>query len=96
MKDILKTLALDFGGVGENIPKGSPETIRDNILAVVFWGLGVVGVIIIIYGGIQMMMSQGDAGKTQRARQTILYAVIGIIVVVAAAAITNFVLEAVG
>ena len=97
MKDFLRVLAVDVSqAIPDDIPKSSPEVVRDNILTVVFWGLGVVGVVILIYGGIQFMMSQGDPGKSQRARQTIIYAIIGIIVVIAAGAITNFVLEALG
>ena len=103
MKDILRWMAINVNDAipCENIPGGCNQgdtagAVRDNILGIVFWGLGVVGVIILIYGGIQFMMSQGDAGKAQKARMTILYAVVGIIVVIAASAITNFILEAVG
>ena len=56
--------------------------------------IGVVAVIMIILGGIGYATSQGDAGKTKKARDTILYGIIGLIIVILAFAIVNFVLNA--
>lgn len=63
-----------------------------NIINGVLLVLGLVAVIVIIVGGVQYMTSSGDAGKTQRAKNTILYACIGLIICVLAAAIVNFVI----
>ena len=52
---------------------------------------GLVAVAFIIYGGIKYVISQGDPGKTRSATQTIIYAVVGLIVVLMAAAITSLV-----
>ena len=102
MREVLRILAVGPGDAfdGVNIPgKGSGASWADNILdrgiTWVFISLGIVGVIILIYGGIQMILAQGDSGKTQQARQTIVYAVIGIIVVLLAGAIVSFVISAV-
>jgi len=57
--------------------------------------LGVVAVIVIIVGGIQYVLSTGDAGKVAHARDTILYGVIGLIIAVVAFAIVNFVLSSI-
>ncbi|MBQ6375531.1 hypothetical protein IJJ37_01185 [Candidatus Saccharibacteria bacterium] len=54
--------------------------------------LGVVAVIVIVIGGVMYMTSQGDPGKTKKAKDTILYATIGLIISVLAFAITNFVI----
>ena len=54
--------------------------------------IGIVAVIMIILGGINYMTSQGDAAKAKKARDTILYGVIGLIVSLLAFAIVNFVL----
>lgn len=53
--------------------------------------LGLVAVIFIIVGGVQYMTSAGDAGKLEKAKKTILYAVIGLIICALAFAIVNFV-----
>lgn len=63
-----------------------------NILNVAIGALGIVAVIVIIIGGVQYMTSTGDAGKVKKAKDTILYGVIGLVVVILAFAIVNFVI----
>lgn len=57
---------------------------------------GIVAVIFIIKNAIDYMLSQGDPGKTRKATQGIIYSVIGLVIVLLAAAITAFVLNAIG
>ena len=52
---------------------------------------GVLAAIFIIIGGFQYITSLGDPGKTKTAKTTILYAVVGLIIVLMAFAIVNFV-----
>lgn len=52
---------------------------------------GLMATIAIIVGGIMYSTSMGDAGKTKKARDTILYGVIGLIVAVMSFAIVSFV-----
>ena len=56
---------------------------------------GVVAVIFIIKNAIDYMISQGDPGKTRKATQGIIYAVVGLVIVLLAAVITAFVLNAI-
>ncbi len=67
---------------------GTIQTIINWILAV----LGIVAVIMVIIGGFTYMTSQGDPGKTKKARDTILYGIIGLVIALLAFAIVNFVL----
>ena len=53
-----------------------------------------VAVGFIVYGGITFTMSKGDASKVNRARNMLLYSIVGLIVVVLAFTITTFVLNA--
>ena len=62
--------------------------ITNAIIAI----LGILATIIIIYGGFQYMTSAGDSSKTKKAKDTILYAAIGLIICALAAAIVNFVI----
>ena len=62
-----------------------------NLVNILLFLAGAVAVIVIIIGGIRYVMSSGDAGQVQSAKNTILYAVIGLIVVIMAYAIVNFV-----
>lgn len=60
--------------------------ILNSIIAVI----GIVAVIFIVIGGINYMTSQGDPGKLKKARDTILYACIGLVVCALAFAIVNW------
>jgi type IV secretion system pilin len=50
-----------------------------------------VAVIMVIYGGISMITSEGDPEKTKGARQTIINGLIGLAIAVMAAAIVTFI-----
>lgn len=55
--------------------------------------IGVISVIMIIYAGIMYSTAAGDPGKTARAKQIIVGAVIGIIIAVVAGALALFVAD---
>ena len=72
--------------------------VEDSSLYIINVALGIIGlvaVIFIIVGGVQYVTSAGDSGKAAKARNTILYSVIGLIVAILAFAIVNFVLDAI-
>jgi hypothetical protein len=75
---------------GNEALKGDVKNVLTGIMAAV----GVVAVIIIIIGGVNYMMSQGDPSKIAKAKKTLIGGIIGLIVVLLAFAIVNFVLEA--
>ena len=102
MKDILiKTLAVIPGqaqsGTGEvDLVGGGEDTLKDNVVNIVngiIAVLGLVAVIVIILGGVQYMTSSGDSAKVKKAKDTILYGVIGLVICVLAFAIVNFVIS---
>lgn len=64
--------------------------VVQNILYTIIAISGIVAVVYIVLGGINYMTSTGDPGKVQKARQTILYAAIGLVVCALAFAIVNF------
>jgi hypothetical protein len=61
-----------------------------NILSIV---VGVVAVIMIIIGGLKYITSSGDSANITSAKNTILYAIIGLVVVALAQIIVRFVLD---
>lgn len=77
----------EVGGVGNTL-----ETDIRSIINAVIGVLGIVAVVVIIMGGVTYMTSSGDAGKVKKAKDTILYGVIGLVVVALAFAIVNFVI----
>jgi len=77
---------------------GDRNTVDQRVggaISVVIWAVAVVAVMMIIYGGMQYVLSSGDAGKTKKARDTILYAVIGLVVALMAQALVYFVFSAI-
>ena len=68
--------------------------VNDIVLAVVNWllfAVGVVSVVMLIVGGIKYATSAGDSNKVTSAKNTIMYAIIGLAVAVLAFAIVGFV-----
>lgn len=67
----------------------------NTIISVVLGVLGILAVAYIIYGGFMFTTAAGDPAKTKKARETIMYGVIGLVVALLAFAIVNFVLTSV-
>jgi hypothetical protein len=61
-----------------------------------FWAIGILCVIFIIWGGINYTISRGDSKKIEQAKNTILYAVIGLVIAMVAYAVVNLVFSLVG
>jgi len=74
---------------------GSSTTDLSDVIVGIVNGivaiLGIVAAIFVIVGGVNYMTSQGDAGKLQKAKNTILYSLIGLVIAALAFAIVNFV-----
>jgi hypothetical protein len=66
--------------------------IFKTITNVLLFILGAVSVIMIIIGGLRYVVSGGNATAVTAAKNTILYAIVGVIVALLAYAIINFVL----
>ena len=77
------------GDSGSGSLSGSLRTISDILLFV----LGAIAVIVIIIGGIRYATSGGDSGQVKSAKDTILYAVIGLVVAILAYAIVRFIID---
>lgn len=75
-----------------NIPEvdASPSVVS-NALTVVFGVIGAITVIIIIVQAIRFILSNGDSKKAADARKGVIYAAVGLGVVVSAEIIINFV-----
>lgn len=66
------------------------KQITNTILYIV----GIVAVIMLIIGGIKYVVSGGDSKKVTDAKNTVLYAIIGLVISFLAFAIVNFVITA--
>ncbi len=103
----MKLLALTVPGNNGNVtitpPNGVPDagistgTTLISIASSILILLAVVlAMAFIIYAGIQWTMSGGDKQKIQAARQRLIFSIIGLIVVVLAGTIVNFVYQLLG
>lgn len=63
------------------------ETISNILIFLV----GAIAVIMLIWGGLQYVISAGDSKRVENAKSTILYSIIGIVIALLAFAIVNFV-----
>lgn len=79
-------------GCPENLfgDAGVFKQVTNTILYIV----GIIAVIMLIIGGIKYVVSGGDAKKVTDAKNTVLYAIIGLVIAFLAFAIVNFVISA--
>ena len=66
------------------------KQVTNTILYIV----GIIAVIMLIIGGIKYVVSGGDSKKVTDAKNTVLYAIIGLVIAFLAFAIVNFVISA--
>lgn len=81
--------------VGDECVKAGEATLQvqiQQIVNVLLFVLGAIAVIAIIIGGIRYATSNGDSSQITSAKNTVLYAIIGLIVAILAYAIVNFVI----
>ncbi len=82
---------------GANDPSGGDfNSLIKNVINTILVVLGMIAVIMIVVGGIRYTTSNGESAQIASAKNTILYAVVGLVVAVLAYAIVNFVLAAFG
>lgn len=91
----MKDLITKFADAGKYLPTGTDSldvSIR-NIINGVIGVLGLVSVVVMIIGGVNYMTSSGDAAKVKKAKDTILYGAIGLVICILAFAIVSFVID---
>lgn len=69
------------------------QNIIKNVINTILIVLGMIAVIMIVIGGIRYTTSNGDPGSIKGAKDTILYAVVGLVIAILSYAIVNFVIE---
>jgi tetrahydromethanopterin S-methyltransferase subunit F len=74
------------------VKSGALTTDVAGIINGIIGALGIVAVVVIIMGGVSYMTSAGDSSKVKKAKDTILYGVIGLIIVMLSFAIVNWVI----
>ncbi len=76
-----------------NIPRANATNTFSGVYDLVFAVVGGISLIILIIAGIRFITSQGDPNATAKARNTIIYAAIGLAVSISAFTIVKFVID---
>lgn len=91
----LRLLASSIKEQVEGITDG--ETLESDIskgINMAFLVIGLVAVIMIVIGGVNYMTSQGDPSKVTKGKKIMITGLVGLLIVLLAFAIVNFVLNA--
>lgn len=75
-----------------DVSRGQLQNLLTTVINVFSIVVGVIAVIMIIVGGLRYITSGGDSGKVGAAKTTIIYALIGLVIVALAQIIVRFVL----
>lgn len=80
------------GNVNTGATDTIPETIQ-QVTDILLFLLGAVSVIMLVIGGFKFVTSNGNAEQVKSAKNTIMYAIIGVVVALLAYAIIDFVVD---
>lgn len=69
------------------------NNLVSTIISVLSWIMGVVAVIMIIIGSFKYITSGGDSGKVASAKNTIIYALVGLAIATLSQVLVRFVLS---
>jgi len=97
MKETLQLLAVkltpgDGTGGTVDVPQLSGDMLLQNGLNLTYFIAGIIAIIVIVVGGIMYTTSGGDSSSVTKAKNLILYSVVGLVLILAAFGITNFVI----
>lgn len=87
----LQTINTTGGGTDSVMTLNCIPYLIKDLINFGFAAGGTVALIFIILSGIKFIRSGGDPKESEGAKQTMTYAIIGLIIIVLAAAIVNFI-----
>jgi len=91
--EVCKGVSASTGGGGCTDTSGSVQKLINAIIRIFSLLIGIVAVIMIMYGGFKYVTAGGDSNNITSAKNTIMYAVIGLVVAALAQVLVKFVLE---
>lgn len=96
MKHTINTLFADISLTSNElkVPKGDlTQSNVTNVLQLVFGLAGAIALVVITLAGLQYVLSQGNPQSAAKAKDTILYAIVGLALCIFGYAIVTFVLD---
>lgn len=79
--------------IGNKNPIFGPEGVMTSVINIVSILVGVIAFIMILIGGFKLIMSGSNPQDVGKARETIIYAIVGLIIAALAQVIVQFVLK---
>ncbi len=73
---------------------GTTEDLKNmiiNIIKIILDFLAIIAVLFIVIAGIRLIVSQGEEEQKEKAKKTIIYVIVGLIVVILARMIVGFI-----
>lgn len=77
--------------IGLPTPKGGLNGVVVTAFNVVFTVLAAISVVYIVIGGIKYALSGGDSSGVKNAKETIMYAILGLVIALLAFGAVNFI-----
>jgi Type IV secretion system pilin len=90
--NLLTRLAVTLNADELNIPKSDPNIVLQNGLNIAYFVAGLGAVLVIVIAGFMLTAGGSDPATLTKAKNSILFAVIGLVVIIMAAVITQFLL----
>ncbi len=81
-------------GLGNVLPTTEPRETAARIINVALGFLGIIAVVIVLYGGFMWMTAGGNEERITKAKQILTAGVIGLVIIVMAWAIARYVITA--
>lgn len=69
----------------------SMQIVISTVIGTMLFVVGLLAVVMLIYGGIRYVTSHGDKAQVTAAKETIMYAVVGLVVAIAAFAVVQWI-----
>lgn len=81
-----------FAGYTEDLNK-NPEEIITQGISLVLTFIGIIFLVLMIYGGFRWMIARGNESEVDKAKKVIIQSVIGLIIVFAAYIVSYFIIS---
>ncbi len=89
-----RALCLNGGTCDTGLPKAAASSATlHGLLSILFGIFGGVAVLMIVISGLNFINAQGDPTKVAKARSTIIFALVGLVVAISAEIIVAFTLK---
>lgn len=80
----------DAAGLNKSVTIGQ---VVGNLIKIALSLLAIIFIVLLVYAGFQWMTAEGNEDKVTKAKETIVRAIIGLVIIIAAYSITYFVFQ---